>query len=42
MEGESNHAHNAATELEALVLLLPSEKSTQLAQVQVKASHEQT
>jgi hypothetical protein len=41
MEAEANHAPSAATELEALVLLLPSEKSKQLAQVQVKASHEQ-
>jgi hypothetical protein len=31
MEAEANHAHNAATELEALVLLLPSEQSKQLA-----------
>jgi hypothetical protein len=37
MEAEANHAHNAATELEGLVLLLPSEKSRQLAQVQVMA-----
>jgi hypothetical protein len=35
MEAEANHAHNAATDLKALVLLLPSEKSRQLAQVQV-------
>ena len=33
---EADRAHEAATELEALVLLLPSEKSRQLAQVQVK------
>jgi uncharacterized small protein (DUF1192 family) len=38
---EADHAHEAATELEALVSLLPSEKSRQLAQVQVKASHKQ-
>jgi hypothetical protein len=38
---EADHAHEAATELEALVLLLPSEKSRQLAQIQVKASHKQ-
>jgi hypothetical protein len=37
-EAKTNHAHNAATELEALVLLLPSEKSRQPAQTQVKAS----
>lgn len=30
MEAEASHAHNAATQLEALVLLLPSEKSRQL------------
>jgi hypothetical protein len=36
----ANHAHDTATELEALVLLLP-EKSRQLAQLQVKASHKQ-
>ena len=41
MEAEASHAHNAATELEALVLLLPSEKSRQLAQVKVKASRKQ-
>jgi hypothetical protein len=38
---EADHAHHAATELEALVSLLPSEKSRQLAQLQVKASHKQ-
>jgi len=38
---EADHAHAAATELEALVSLLPSEKSRQLAQLQVKASHKQ-
>jgi len=36
---DADHAHEAAIELEALVSLLPSEKSRQLAQVQVKASH---
>jgi hypothetical protein len=39
MDRESAHAREPATEREALVLLLPSEKSRQLAQVQVKASH---
>jgi hypothetical protein len=34
---QADHAHDAATELEALVLLMPSEKSRQLAQLQVKA-----
>ena len=38
---EADHAHEAATELEALVSLLPSEQSRQLAQLQVKASHKQ-
>jgi hypothetical protein len=36
---DADHAHEAATELEALVALLPNEKSRQLAQLQVKASH---
>ena len=34
---EADHAHEAATELEALVSLLPSGKSRELAQLQVKA-----
>jgi uncharacterized small protein (DUF1192 family) len=38
---EADHAHEVATELEALVSLLSSEKSRQLAQLQVKASHKQ-
>jgi uncharacterized small protein (DUF1192 family) len=38
---EADHAQEAATELEALVALLPTEKSRQLAQLQVKASHKQ-
>jgi hypothetical protein len=38
---EADHAQEAATELEALVSLMPSEKSRQLAQLQVKASHKQ-
>ena len=38
---EADGAHEAATELEALVSLLPSEKSPQLAQLQIKASHKQ-
>jgi hypothetical protein len=38
---EADHAQEAATELEALVSLLPSEKSRQLAEFQVKASHKQ-
>jgi hypothetical protein len=38
---EADGAHEAATELEALVSLLPSEKSRQLAQLQIKASHKQ-
>jgi hypothetical protein len=32
-----DHAHDAATELEGLVLVIPSEKSRQLAQLQVKS-----
>jgi hypothetical protein len=38
---QADQAHDAATELEALVLLMPSEKSRQLAHLQVKASHKQ-
>jgi hypothetical protein len=38
---EADCAHEAATELEALVSLLPSEMSRQLAHLQVKASHKQ-
>jgi hypothetical protein len=38
---EAAHAHEAATEPEALVSLLPSEKSRQLAHVQAKSSHKQ-
>ena len=38
---EADHAHEAAIEVEALVSLLPCEKSRQLAQLQVKASHKQ-
>ena len=41
MTREADHAHEVATELEALVSLLPSGKSRQLAQIQVKASHKQ-
>jgi hypothetical protein len=41
MVREADHAHEAAIELEALVLLLPGEKSRQLAQLQVKASRQQ-
>jgi hypothetical protein len=42
MENEADHAREVATELEALVPLLPSGKSRELAQVQVKASHKQS
>ena len=38
---EADGAHEAATELEGLVSLLPSEKSRQLAQLQIKARHKQ-
>jgi hypothetical protein len=37
----ADQAHEAATELETLVSLLPNEKSRQLAQLQVMASHKQ-
>jgi hypothetical protein len=38
---QADQAHEAATELEALAPLLPSEKSRQLVHVQTKASHKQ-
>jgi hypothetical protein len=38
---EADHAHEVATELDALVSLLPIEKSRQLAHIQVKASYKQ-
>ncbi len=38
---QAGHAHEAATELEALVAAMPNEKSRQLAEGQVKASHKQ-
>jgi hypothetical protein len=41
MGREAERAHETATELGALALLLPTEKSRQLAQSQVKASHKQ-
>jgi hypothetical protein len=41
MERWAEHAHAVATELEALVPRLPNEKTRQLAQLQVKASHQQ-
>lgn len=41
MLNQADHAHDVATELEALVLLMPGEKSRQVAQLQVKASHKQ-
>jgi hypothetical protein len=37
----ADQAQEAATELEALVSLLPNEKSRELAQFQAKASHKQ-
>ena len=36
---QADHAHDAATEHEGLVLLMSSEKSRNLAQLQVKARH---
>ena len=38
---EADHAREAAVELEALIPLFSNEKSRQLAQLQVKASHQQ-
>jgi hypothetical protein len=37
----ADQAREAAIELEALVLLLPKEKTRELAQLQIKASHKQ-
>ena len=37
----ADQAQGAAIELEALVALLPNEKSRQLAQIEVNASHNQ-
>jgi len=38
---QADHPREAAIELEALVSHMPSEKSRQLAELQVKASHKQ-
>ena len=38
---QADHAREAAIELEVLVSQMPSEKSRQLAELQVKASHKQ-
>jgi hypothetical protein len=38
---QADHSREAAIELEALVAQLPSEKTRELAQLQVKASHKQ-
>jgi hypothetical protein len=38
---QADQAHEAATELETLVSLLPDEKSRQLAHLQMRASHKQ-
>ena len=38
---QADHARDAAIELEALVSQMPSEKSRQLAELQIKASHKQ-
>ncbi len=38
---EAQHAHDTAIEFEALVSVLPNEKSREIAQLQVKASHRQ-
>jgi hypothetical protein len=42
LQKEAEHAHEKATELEALVLLLPSGKARQLATLQGKACHKQS
>ena len=41
MMRESGHAHEAAIELEALVAMLPGEKSRELAHLQIRASNHQ-
>jgi hypothetical protein len=41
MPKEADHAREVATELEALVPILTTENSRQLAQLQIKASHRQ-
>jgi len=41
MEKEATHAQEVAVELEAVLLLLPGEKSRHLAQLQVRASRQQ-
>jgi len=41
MEKEAAQAQDTAIELEAVLLLLPGEKSRHLAQLQVRASHQQ-
>ncbi len=38
---QADHAREAAIELEVLVSQMPSEKSRQLAELQVRASHKQ-
>jgi hypothetical protein len=38
---EADHAHETATEIETLLSLLPSEKSRQIARLQVKDSYKQ-
>jgi hypothetical protein len=38
---EAQHAHDTALEFETLVSVLPNEKSREIAQLQVKASHRQ-
>lgn len=41
MAREAEHAHEVATELEALVMLLPAGKSQELAHLQIKSSYRQ-
>jgi hypothetical protein len=38
---QADHAHEAAIELEAFISQMPSEKSRQLAELQVQPSHKQ-
>ncbi|MGD1025257.1 MAG: hypothetical protein ABR880_20930 [Candidatus Sulfotelmatobacter sp.] len=39
MVNEADRAHDTATELEAMISVLPNEESRQLAQLQVKVNH---
>ena len=39
---QAEHAHSAATEIEAMVSLLPDQRTRQLAEEQVKEIHKQS